>query len=143
MTYPELRRFGPGLDQNHYRWRDDLDGLNSQVSGWLAAEDTLYDGATEGTTVRLRIEAANTGGGAVNNLQYRLEYTTDTGGSWTAVPVTASASEPFEMVDSLYSDGDNITASYLTATGSWANGKGIEDPNNMTANYSLTNAYYT
>ncbi|MHC4497500.1 MAG: hypothetical protein ACYS21_00135, partial [Planctomycetota bacterium] len=130
--------------QNHYRWRADSDGLNSQASGWLAAEDTLYGGATEGTTVRLRIEAANTGSGAVNNLQYRLEYATDTAGSWTAVPVTASASEHFEMVaSSQYADGDNITASYLTATGTWANGKGIEDPNNMTANYSLTNAYYT
>ncbi|MHC4500038.1 MAG: hypothetical protein ACYS21_13095, partial [Planctomycetota bacterium] len=143
MIYPQLRMDGPNLDQNHYRWRDDLDGLNSQASGWLAAEDTAYSGLEDYDPIRLRIEIANTGTAAASNYQHLLEYSTNMGGPWTTVPVTATT-QVFEMVaSSQYADGDNITTSYLTATGTWANGKGIEDPSNKTANYSLTNAYYT
>jgi len=85
-----------------------------------------------------------TGDASVADYQYLLEYSTSTGGPWTTVPVTASASEHFEMVaSSQYADGDNITGNFLTATGTWTNGEGVEDPNNKTVSHSLTNAYYT
>ncbi|MHC4433415.1 MAG: hypothetical protein ACYTBS_16370, partial [Planctomycetota bacterium] len=80
------------LHQKHYRWRADSDGLNSEASGWLAAEDTAYTALAKGTTIRLRAEIANTSSSPVNNYQYLLEYSTSITGPWTAVPVTPFSS---------------------------------------------------
>ena len=131
----------PVLTQNHYRWRDDSAGLNTD-GGWLADINTLTT-IDKATTTRLRVEIANTGGAPAANYQYRLEYATSTAGPWTAVPVTPTT-EHFEMVESSqYSNNDNITSGFLPQTGIWTNGKGVADPSNQTANYSLTDGYYT
>ncbi|MHC4499011.1 MAG: hypothetical protein ACYS21_07865, partial [Planctomycetota bacterium] len=125
--------------QTHYRWRND--NGSEAAATWKAAEDEVSTRAKSGN-LRLRFVAANTGNASANNHQYRLEYATSIGGSWTAVPVTAT-SEHFEMTTtSQYADGDSTTAQ-LTGTGSWAAGKCIEDPNNKTANYTLSNGDYT
>jgi len=137
----------PALYQTHYRWRDDSYGLNTD-NGWEATEDNEYSGLEKSTTARLRMEIDNTGDAAASSYQYQLEYAAQSGGtcggeSYTTVPVTAST-EHFEMVASgQYADGDNTTSGFLTGSGTWANGEGVEDPSNQTVAHSLTNGYYT
>lgn len=137
----------PAIEQSHYRWRDDSYGLNTD-NGWQATEDNEYSGLEKSTTARLRMEVDNTGDAEASSYQYLLEYAAQGGDScggesYTAVPVTAST-EPFEIVaSSQYTDGDDITSGFLTGSGTWANGKGVEDASNKTGSYSLTNGYYT
>ncbi|MFC1678464.1 hypothetical protein ACFLZ9_01860, partial [Patescibacteria group bacterium] len=112
----------PEARQNHYRWReDDDDEVNAT---WMEDEDTASPSAGSqlgrGSTTRLRIEVANTGGGDATDYTYRLEYATTTTdcdsdpGNWTAIPVTAAASEHFEIVDSPYVGDGTTTTAQLT-----------------------------
>ncbi|PIS42206.1 MAG: hypothetical protein COT24_04665, partial [Candidatus Kerfeldbacteria bacterium CG08_land_8_20_14_0_20_40_16] len=136
----------PTLDQNHYWWRDDTTALNT-AGGFLGSQDNSYTSFVKQTTYRLRVEIANTGSGVATGYQYRLQYAAKGAGcaaaSYTDVPVTA-ATEHFEMVATDgYINGDNVTVSRLTATGTWADGEAVEDPSNQTESHNLTNAYYT
>lgn len=143
----ELRFPAPSLSQNHYRWRDDYYGLNSN-GGWLASEDTAYSYLSKGETTRLRIEIANTSGGSAEDYQYRLEYAQRSGGTcgddetFTAVPVTATT-EHFEMVDSAqYTDNEYIITGFLTGVGTRTYGKGVEDSSNKTSALDIESGYY-
>ena len=42
------------LQQYHYNFRLDSDGLNSEASGWLAADDNPSSDLVKGTTYRVR-----------------------------------------------------------------------------------------
>jgi hypothetical protein len=138
----------PTVSQGHFRWRDDNYGLNTD-NGWLATEDNTYSTLAKESNVRLRVEVQNTGDAAANNYLYDLEYASKNGAScgddetFAEVPTTATT-QHFEMINSSqFLDGDSITSSYLTGTGTWANGEGVEYPSNTTSSYSLTNGYYT
>lgn len=136
------------LDQNHYRFRDDSATLDTD-SGWLVGQDAIYSPLIKNALTRLRVEIANTGSLAADSYNYRLQSALRNGAAcgddetFTDVPATATT-EHWEMVDSSqYADGDNVTVSRLTATGTFTNGKGVEDPSNQTAALSLTNGNYT
>ena len=133
------------LTQNYYRWRADLDSLSTTTNGWLAAENTELV-TTASSTVRLRIEVANTGGTATN-YQYQLEYAAKNGtcaaSSFSVIP-TSTASGPFEMFNSThYVNNASTTVGHLTGVGSWYDGYGIEDDYNMTLAHSLPSDNYT
>ena len=137
----------PTVNQGSYRWRDDSAGLNAD-SGWLAAESNPITSLEKGSNTRLRFEINNTGAATASNYQYRLEYASRTGETcgdetFIAVPATAT-SEHFEMVNtSQYVDGDSITSSMLSGTGSWTDGEAIEYPNNISDTHSLTAGSYS
>lgn len=140
----------PILTQNKYGWRDDTTALNTD--GGYLFEDAAYSPIKKNTTTRLRVEIANTGDAAATSYNYRLQYALLSGScgasTFADVPVTATT-EPWEMVlSSQYADGDDITASHLTATGTFstsgeANDEAVEDSSNQTAAETLTNAFYT
>jgi len=143
----------PATAQIHYRWRAD-DGDKDSAS-WLEDEDngspTSGPEIGRGSTTRLRLEIANTGGGAASNYNFRLEYAssslgcaTDPGG-WLAMPVTASAGEHFEMADSAYfADASTTTAQLDNSEGyAFITGDMVEDPSNASANLTLNEGRYT
>ncbi|MCK5592253.1 MAG: hypothetical protein KAI72_09895, partial [Candidatus Pacebacteria bacterium] len=148
VDYTESSGGAPVLDQNHYRWRDDLEGLNSTSSGWLVSEDTELM-TTASSTVRLRMAIANTGDATSTDYQYQLEYAVKDGtcgaSSFSVVP-TSTASGPFEMFDSAYyANNDNTTVGHLShlSTTTWTNGYGIEDDYSMTPAHSLASSTYS
>ncbi|HEY4694446.1 MAG TPA: peptidoglycan DD-metalloendopeptidase family protein [Candidatus Nanoarchaeia archaeon] len=134
------------LAQNHFRWRDDSTALNTS-GGYLASEDNIPT-INKSTTVRVRLEVANTGGAPARDYPFQLEFAARTGGTcgdetFAAVPVTPT-SEHFEMVtSSQYADQAATSSSLLTATGTFSNGRGVEDPANQTVAIDITNAFYT
>ncbi len=138
---------GITLDQNHYRWRDDTAALNTS-SGWHAAIDTAYTTLPQNTTVRLRVEVANTGGAGAYDYPFLLEYAARSGltcgdETFTTVPVTATT-EHFQMVGSAqYIDQASASSSLLTATGTFTAGRGVAYPANQSVAIDIPNGYYT
>jgi hypothetical protein len=142
----------PETKQFHYRWRDD-DGDETSAT-WLEAEDTGSPTAGseigKGSTTRLRLAVANIGGGDASSYTYRLEYASSSvgcatdPGDWVAVPVTAVASEHFEMVDSTYFGDASTTTSQLSIDGyAFVTGDMVEDPSNTSAALTLSEDEYT
>ncbi len=139
--------------QIHYRWRAD-DGDEENAS-WLESEDTgsPTNGSSigVGSTTRLRIEVVNIGGGTASNYNYRLEYASSSDacasnfGTWTTVPVTATANEHFEMVNSSYFDDASSTSAQFTNSESYTfiSGDMIEDPSNSSLAITLNEDRYT
>ncbi len=138
---------GPiNLQQNHFRWRDDSVALSTN-SGWLASQDAVYTSMPKATVTRLRLEVANTGTASAVRYPFQLEYaaksTTCAAATYAAVPVTAT-SEPFQSaLSTQYADEATTSSSLLTATGTFSNGRAVENPSTKTNAISIKNAYYT
>lgn len=89
---------GRGLDQIHYRWRND-DGSETAAT-WGRNEDTATSSPNVGTVVRLRTEVANPGN-ASSSQMFLLQYGTGSNpqsGTWTTIPDSSNCStSPFCM----------------------------------------------
>ncbi|MCK5211523.1 hypothetical protein KAJ89_02365, partial [Candidatus Parcubacteria bacterium] len=142
----------PVTEQIHYRWRND-DG--TQISAtWLEAEDignpTVGAALNKGSSTRLRLAIANTGGGDATNYNYRLEYASSSAGCasdpgyWETVPITATT-EHFEMATSSYfNDSDPTTTTTTNSEGyNFVAGDMVEDPSNATGNITLSEEDFT
>jgi hypothetical protein len=142
----------PFVSQIHSRWRED-NGTEATAT-WREAEDvgSPTSGAAlgKGSTTRLRIEVANTGGGTASNYAYQLEYASSSDACtsnfsiWNTVPVTAGT-EPFEMATSSYfTDGDSTSARLAnTEAYTFIDGDLVEDPSDSSGAISLAERRYT
>ncbi|MDD5145368.1 MAG: hypothetical protein PHF44_00745 [Candidatus Pacebacteria bacterium] len=136
------------LDLKHYRWRDDSAALDT--SGGFAAEEDNSTTTLVGTTLRLRIEIANTSNGTGTENIYKIEYAEKTGDctteTYTEVPKTATA-QYFELATSTkYASRSTVQTSLLTSDGrTFATGTGsaLAIPNSTTSPFTLGNLKYT
>jgi hypothetical protein len=123
--------FDVNIDQEHFQWRLDEVGLNTDT--YLLAEDTKpnSDDTQIGSVLRLRIEIDNSGTAGTANVGYRLQWAVKGGGAcsaasgWTRVD---TASDDWAMAASAqYADGDAITSSHLTGgEPTFVNGEGLD-----------------
>ncbi len=122
----------PFTRQLRYRWRDDTTALNT-TGGYLAAEDTEYDGAEDGITYRLRLSVANAGDSAESAArQYELQWADSGGGACSAVSTVSfvgvgNAADAFAISASAnIADGQSITGTLLSNPEgySFTNGEG-------------------
>jgi len=142
----------PYTEQIHFRWRED-DGTETTAT-WRELEDignpTAGNALGRGSSTRMRIEIANTGGGDATNYNYRLEYATSSDacvadfGAWTALPNTATT-EHFEMATSSYfADWDPTTAQLNNSeTYSFTAGDMVEETSNSSDDITLSEGFYT
>lgn len=130
--------------QEYWRFRLDEDGLNSQTSGWSAAENTAISHGT-GIHVRLRMKVRETGVGGdsvAHKLQVRRNNLiwVDVQQDGKNTPGTPAA---LLVASDNFSDAAAITTEYLTSTTTNINGEGIapvQGPTNVvTAAYSPNN----
>ncbi|MEA1962997.1 MAG: hypothetical protein U9M94_02030, partial [Patescibacteria group bacterium] len=141
----------PEISQIHYRWRTD-DGSET-TADWLEAEDTgsptASTSADIGDNIRLRIEAANTGGGSAANYNYRLEYAVTTGscssdpGGWLAVLTDSSGH--WQMATSSYFTDSDPTTFQLSNTEAYdfVAGDMVASSSNSSGNITLSEGKYT
>ena len=146
---PALAGGGTSSSQQlYYRFRADLDGLNTAPSGWLALQNGEITDVQKGTTYRVRFTASQEGTAIDRNNDTRFQYGTSsdcTSGSWTDVPATATT-EHFQMSNSgQFTDGDATTANLLTAgEPNRQNGAGYDATNPGAAiKFNLDVDYYT
>ena len=84
----------PSLVQEHFRWRNDNGGEDAGGATWKAEADTGITGVPRYQNIRLRFCVANTNASNSGALSARLEYSTSTNGTWTAVPVETATPQP-------------------------------------------------
>jgi hypothetical protein len=141
----------PVVSQDHYRWR--TDNGSQTTASWLEAEDvgspTASTTLVKGQNIRLRLAAANTGGGAAANYTYRLEYASTTAncatdpGGWVAVPTNNT--QHFRMATTTnFGNGSSTTAQLNNSEGyTFVAGKMVKDPSNTTGSTTLAESQYT
>jgi hypothetical protein len=139
MAYVDaLVTFDVGIDQEHYRWRDDTTALNTD-GGWLAAEDINPPSTSTviGNILRLRIEIDNFGTAGTATQGYRLEWADKVTSCSAATGWTRAdtASDDWEMVASAqYTDGDALSTSRLTGgEPTFVSGEGLESSGDDTS----------
>lgn len=110
----------------HYHWRNDDGSETSATSATGGAEDTALTGLAASSSIRLRIEIANTGGTIFSfspqsfQLQYGLLSTTCSAiGSWTAVGAAGAQWTTYNSAN--LTNGANTT-NIAMATGGVADG---------------------
>ncbi|PLX21209.1 hypothetical protein C0584_03275 [Candidatus Parcubacteria bacterium] len=142
----------PDTKQIHYRFRNDDN--TETLATWREDEDDgdplTGTALAIGSTTRLRIEVANTGGGSATDYDYQIEYAyttsgcaTDPGG-WTTVPVGATTEEWEMTTSSYFTDGDSTTAQLAnTETYTFVSGAMVADPSNSSGNITLIENRYT
>jgi len=134
---------GPYVVQEHYRWRND-DG-NESGATWKQNEDVPHTDHVGPANIRLRLCIANTAAGYfpdANGWNYRLSYSTNAGGPYAAVPVTATT-QPFEMTATAnYTDGDSASQQ-ITGSGTWTAGVVVEDPSNDSGLFDLAGGEFS
>ncbi|MFC1687461.1 DUF2341 domain-containing protein, partial [Patescibacteria group bacterium] len=137
------------LLQYHYNFRTDTDGLNSEASGWLAADDNPASDLVKGTTYRVRFMLYEAGTKKTTETE-AFEYGTNsdcTSGSWTPIPGSAALTTEHFVMDtsSQYSDGDLTTTRLLgaSAPGTWFDGEGVADPGTVAGPLTYEIGYYT
>jgi hypothetical protein len=114
----------------HTRVRYDLDGLNSQASGWIAAEDADNFDVNWGTVFRIRARLTETDGtGGANTFKWQFNRNStgyvDVNAHDHVTTITSVIAVPSEN----FTDADAISTQYLTSGGgSFVNGTG--DTNN-------------
>jgi hypothetical protein len=119
----------PTYNLLHTRVRLDVDGLNSESSGWIAAEDADSFDVDWGVKVRIRARFSETAGNGSNNT-FKWQVSRESG---SFVDVTdaiyPNAATPVIVVPSdIFTDGDSITTQYLTSGGgTFINGEGDSD----------------
>ncbi len=140
----------PEVRQKHYRWRAN-NGTESTAS-WLEAEDvgspTASTTLAKGVPIRLRMSAANLGGGS-SNYRYQIEYATTTSsclsdrGSWFAIPTDNSRA--FRMSTTTnFTDGASTTAQLVNSEGYvFSTGHMVRDVSNKTVSTTLAENQYT
>jgi len=134
---------GAYTEQLHFRWRDDTTDLNSS-GGWHAAEDSNDIGMLDkNTTIRLRMEVANTGTGAESEARtYELQYEHDS--TWTGV---GDASDAFDMVGTTHidPDGESATPGLLANSEGYTfvTGEGRDTADTTGSIGALSASYYT
>ena len=141
----------PVVYQKHYRWRAD-NGSQTSAS-WLEAEDvgspTASSTLTKGVNVRLRLSAANLGGGSASTTRYQLQYATTTSncaadpGGWTAVPTDNSRA--FRMSTSTnFTDQATTSNQFTNSEGyTFVAGRMVKDPSNASATTTLAERNFT
>ncbi|PIR48138.1 hypothetical protein COU80_05940, partial [Candidatus Peregrinibacteria bacterium CG10_big_fil_rev_8_21_14_0_10_55_24] len=113
----------PNTMQLHYRWRDDTTVLNTD-GGWMALEDVVLTDAHQGTTYRLRIEAANASENAeMDGRQYQVQFaprvtTCSVVSNWIPVP----ADGPDEALQMAFSN--QVTDGQILLPGLLADSEG-------------------
>jgi len=136
---------GNNAQQMNYRFRLDLDALNDDTNGWLAAENSTATDLAKTTTYRVRFTASQEGTYITRNITPQLEYGTnaDCSTGMTVVPVTATT-EHFEMaLSGQFADEDATTTNLLQLEeANWQNGEGYESSNPGT-NFNLDVDVYT
>ncbi|MBA4388309.1 MAG: hypothetical protein C0404_10035 [Verrucomicrobia bacterium] len=126
--------------QEHCRWRND-DGSES-AAGWKANQDTSITNVARKENIRLRFCIANTGA-ASGSLAARLEYATDTAGSWTAVSEASNGAFAFEMKSTTNYLCGAPSTTLLTGSGAFVAGKVMESPSNTSASVSISTNQYS
>jgi hypothetical protein len=112
----------------HTRVRADLDGLNSEASGWIAAEDADNFDVDWGTIVRIRARVSETAGyGGNKTLKWQVNR--ESGGFVDVGTGNGDSTSPgIAVVSNQFDDTDTINTQYLTSGGgSFVNGEGDED----------------
>lgn len=119
----------PTYNLLHTRVRYDLDGLNSQVSGWIAAEDADNFDVDWGRAFCIRARFSESAGNGSNN-NFKWQVNKNSSGfvdvnPWDhATVITSVSAVPSEN----FADGDAVTTEFLTSGGgSFVNGVGDED----------------
>lgn len=103
----------PFVTQTQYRWRND-DG-NETAATWKAAVNTPITVGDTVNTIRVRIELNNNSGGGNMNINETLEYSSNGGGTWTAI--TNAPTNAFKYVSStLVTNGGATTNLMGTVT---------------------------
>ena len=119
----------PNADQLYYRFREDLDGLNVDTSGWLAGQNGEIADVAKNDVYRVRFTVSQEGTYVTRNLYPRMQYGTnaDCITGMTTVPATATT-EPFDLeLSGQFADGEATTTNLLTAgEDNWQNGAGYE-----------------
>lgn len=136
--------------QKHYRWR--ANNGNETTASWLEAEDvgspTASTSLQKNAPIRLRMSAANTGGGAANQ-QYQIQYATTTSncatdpGGWLAIPTSTVAAFRMSTTTTI-NNGSSTTQQLANAEGySFVSGRLVRDPSNTAAATALPEQRYT
>lgn len=133
-------------NQPFWRFREDLDSLNSETSGWLANLNTDVE-LDAGTRYRWRVEVEEAAGEA-NSTQFKIQYRHQpfggSYGSWTDMPYRAvedSESGPIVGWESPnYADGDATTNLLSGSSETFETGEGCEDRQTNSAQ-TLTNEH--
>ena len=132
--------------QMNYRFRADLDPLNSAPSGWLALENNQATDLSKGTVYRLRFTASQEGTAILRNIDSQFQYGTnaDCATGMQDVPVTATT-EHFQMaLSGNFANGDATTTNLLQAEETtFQNGKGFESTNPSNNDFGLDVDVYT
>lgn len=120
----------PTYNLLHTRVRYDLDGLNSEASGWIAAEDADSFDVDWGTVFRIRARISESAGNG-SNVTLKWQVNRESAG-WVDVRLgtSATATSPVIAVPSpvLFDDGDTINTEFLTSGGgTFVNGEGDEN----------------
>lgn len=132
----------PATRQTHYRWYDDDADVCSNTA--KAVADTSINQILRGDILRLRIQGQEENNVAIN-VEAQLEYSTSTGGPWTAVPTTEN-SDPFVMYDSAQATTGTATTAAKCGTGggtagTWTNGNYFDDINPDITSITLDSQY--
>ncbi len=101
------------LIQLDYRWYLNIDSALPATT--LAAENTGFSGATDGAVYHLRVNVNNTGDKIDKPADFKLQYSTSTGGPWTDVGGIGSGETWRGFDNSSVADGDSVSK-LLTAT---------------------------
>ena len=113
----------------HTQVRYDLDGLNSEASGWIAGEDADNFDVDWGMVFRIRARISESGGnGASQNFKWQFNKNT---AGWVDVNPHdhAVSTAVVAMLNENFADNDVVSTQYLTSGGgSFINGEG--DDNN-------------
>ncbi len=136
--------------QKHYRWRSNFG--NETTAYWLEAEDvgspTASTSLQKNVTTRLRLSAANTGGGAANQ-QYQIQYATTTGncatdpGGWAAIPTSTTLAFRMSTTTTI-NNGSSTTQQLSNSEGyTFVAGRLVKDPSNRAAATTLAESRYT
>ncbi|NTW22415.1 hypothetical protein HGA34_02595 [Candidatus Falkowbacteria bacterium] len=136
--------------QKHYRWRSNFG--NETTAFWLEAEDvgspTASTSLQKNVTTRLRLSAANTGGGAANQ-QYQIQYATTTGncasdpGGWATIPTSTTLAFRMSTTTTI-NNGSSTTQQLANAEGyTFVPGRLVKDPSNKATTTTLAESRYT
>lgn len=106
-----------------FRARDDSQTLDSTT--WTYTQNTAWTQPRD-SPFRLRVQGAETAGGASNNVDWHLQYSVN-GGTWTDADAWLTTSTQF-------TNGDAITSGQLGGSGSFLSGVGRTSAN-TTADY--------
>lgn len=107
------------LEQTHFRLRTGTNSVNA-TPVWGAAEDADWEQALD-AAFRVRFAIQETGAVAASATQFKVQYQRNGSGLWTDIGTGSSFVKAVDA--STTNDDTGITASHLTGTGTFVNGR--------------------